>query len=259
MVVKPSPKMLLKVEDLSVYYDNVQALKSINLSVRANGITALMGPSGCGKSTLLRAINRMHELYDSISLKGSIHLESHNIDLLAATTPVEWVRTHIGMVFQKPNPFPKTIFENVAYGLRIQGVKNKTELEGKVQKALENAGLWKEAKDRLQKNAFTLSGGQQQRLCIARALAPEPEVLLMDEPTSALDPVSTQVIEELVMSLCEETSIVLVTHNMHQARRISNDVAFLYLGEVLESGTTSDLFTNPKHETTRSYLLGSIG
>ncbi|MEO5666711.1 MAG: phosphate ABC transporter ATP-binding protein PstB [Bdellovibrionota bacterium] len=259
MVMQPSTSLLLKIEDLSVYYDKTQALKNITLSVRANGITALMGPSGCGKSTFLRAINRMHQLYDSIKLTGSIRLESHDIDLLAHDTPVEWVRTHIGMVFQKPNPFPKTIFENVAYGLRVQGVKNKNELEGKVQKALESAGLWKEAKDRLQKNAFTLSGGQQQRLCIARALAPEPEVLLMDEPTSALDPVSTQVIEELVMSLCEETSIMLVTHNMHQARRISNDVAFLYLGELLESGTTEQVFGDPKHETTRSYLLGSIG
>ena len=259
MVTQTDTKTLLKVEGLSLYYDKVQALKNINLSVRTHRITALMGPSGCGKSTFLRAINRMHELYDSISLEGSIHMESKGIDLLAPGTPVEWVRTHIGMVFQKPNPFPKTIFENVAYGLRVQGVNNRSELEGKVQKALESAGLWKEAKDRLQTNAFALSGGQQQRLCIARALAPEPEVLLMDEPTSALDPLSTQIIEELIVSLSKETSIVLVTHNMHQARRISNDVAFLYLGELLESGTTTEIFTSPQHETTRSYLLGSIG
>jgi phosphate transport system ATP-binding protein len=259
MVMVPSTKMLLKLEDLSVHYEKHHALKNINLSVRANGITALMGPSGCGKSTLLRAINRMHELYDSIRIEGKIHLASHDIDLLARSTPVEWVRTHIGMVFQKPNPFPKTIFENVAYGLKITGVTDKHEVEAKVQKALESAGLWKEAKDRLGKNAFTLSGGQQQRLCIARALAPEPEVLLMDEPTSALDPVSTQIIEELILSICEDTSIVLVTHNMQQAKRVSNDVAFLYLGELLEHGTTKDVFANPKHETTRSYLLGHIG
>jgi phosphate transport system ATP-binding protein len=185
MVTPLCSETLLKIQDLSVYYDKHQALRSVSLSVRERGITALMGPSGCGKSTLLRAINRMHELYDSIRVTGHIQLETHQVDLLANDMPVEWVRTHVGMVFQKPNPFPKTIFENVAFGLRIKGIKHKTDLEERVQRALEQAGLWNEAKDRLYRNAFTLSGGQQQRLCIARALAPGPEVLLMDEPTSA--------------------------------------------------------------------------
>jgi phosphate transport system ATP-binding protein len=254
-----SQTTLLQIKNLSVSYGSNCALKNVSLNIPANGITALMGPSGCGKSTLLRAINRMHELYASVSVTGSAVLFDPQVDLLAADTPVEWVRSHIGMVFQKPNPFPKSIFENVAFGLRILGVNSKSELESRIEKSLQRAGLWNEVKERLSSSAYSLSGGQQQRLCIARALATEPKILLMDEPTSALDPISTQTIESLIMEMAQNTCIMLVTHNMQQARRVSQQTAFLYLGEILEAGSSEEIFSNPKNEITRNYIQGKLG
>jgi phosphate transport system ATP-binding protein len=250
---------LLSIRNLSVYYGSAQALKNVSLDVRSRGITALMGPSGCGKSTLLRALNRMHALYDNIRVEGQAILNSHQVDVLDEKIPSEWVRSTIGMVFQKPNPFPKSILENVAFGLKVQGNLSKSEREARIEEALQAAGLWNEVKDRLHANALELSGGQQQRLCIARALAPRPQILLMDEPTSALDPISTQLIEALIKDLSRDTCIVLVTHNMQQAQRISHQLAFLYLGEILEKGSTQEVFAAPHHENTRRYIQGALG
>lgn len=250
---------MLSIKNLSVHYGSAHALKDVSLDVEDRGITALMGPSGCGKSTLLRALNRMHALYDNIRVSGEAHLSSHNVDVLDPKVPPEWVRSTIGMVFQKPNPFPKSILENVAFGLNVQGLLSKSEKVSRIEEALKLAGLWNEVKDRLDANALGLSGGQQQRLCIARALASKPQVLLMDEPTSALDPISTQVIEGLISDLSKDTSIVLVTHNMQQAQRISNNVAFLYLGEILERGKTKELFSTPQHQITQNYINGIMG
>ncbi len=248
------------VENLNFNYGNGKPiLKSIQLPVYENKITALIGPSGCGKSTLLRCFNRMHDLYGEVKYDGKIILMPDEINILSSDLdPIE-VRMKIGMVFQKPNPFPKSIYENIAYGLRIRGVKKKSYLDEKVEDSLKMAGLWKEVSDRLHSGANALSGGQQQRLCIARALATEPDILLLDEPTSALDPISTAHIEELVTNLKKSVTILMVTHNLHQAARTADYTAFLYLGELIEFGESSQIFTNPKDVKTENYITGRFG
>jgi phosphate transport system ATP-binding protein len=247
------------VKDLSFFYGEKEVVKKVSLPVHRNALTALIGPSGCGKTTLLRCFNRMHDLYKGNRYEGEIwlHPEKHNI-LSKDLDPME-VRMRIGMVFQKPNPFPKSIFENVAYGLRVRGVRRRSVIEKSVETALQQAGLWREVKDRLGAIASGLSGGQQQRLCIARALATEPEILLLDEPTSALDPISTGHIEELCSELKKTVTIVMVTHNLHQAGRISDYTAFMYMGELVEFGNTQQIFTNPKNPRTESYITGRFG
>ena len=248
-----------EVKNLSFHYGDRQALKNISLPVQDRKVTALIGPSGCGKSTYLRCFNRMHDLYPGHRYEGEIILYPDEVNLIGKDVdPIE-IRMRISMVFQKPNPFPKSIFENVAYGLRVRGESNKKVLEGKVEKALRGSALWDEVKDRLHQPAFNLSGGQQQRLCIARALAPDPELLLFDEPTSALDPIATARIEELVNELKKEVTILIVTHNMQQAARISDFTAFLYMGELIEYGETGVLFTNPKQKKTEEYITGRFG
>ncbi|HBK57164.1 MAG TPA: phosphate ABC transporter ATP-binding protein [Xanthomonadales bacterium] len=248
-----------KVHDLSFYYGDFRALKNVSLSVAENEVTALIGPSGCGKSTLLRCFNRMHDLYPGSRYEGSIVLHPENLDLLSPQVdPIE-TRMRIGMVFQKPNPFPKSIFENVAYGLRIMGEKREAVLAEKVEKALRDAAIWDEVKDRLDSLATSLSGGQQQRVCIARTLATEPEIVLFDEPTSALDPIATANIEELIMELHKRVTILIVTHNMQQAGRVSKYTAFMYLGELIEFGETEQIFTNPAKEQTENYITGRFG
>ena len=254
---KPAPKA--EVRDLSFYYGDFAALKNVSLEVAEHEVTALIGPSGCGKSTLLRCFNRMHDLYPGSRYDGEIRLFPDDVDLLAKDIdPVE-TRIRIGMVFQKPNPFPKSIFENVAYGLRILGEKRRGVIADKVEKALRDAALWDEVKDRLDNLATSLSGGQQQRLCIARALATEPEILLFDEPTSALDPIATASIEELIIELKKRVTILIVTHNMQQAGRISKYTAFMYIGELVEFGETEQIFTRPKKEQTENYITGRFG
>jgi len=249
----------VEVKNLSFYYGEVQALKNISLPVLENKVTAFIGPSGCGKSTYLRCFNRMHDLYPYKRYEGEILLHPDGVNLIGPEVdPIE-IRMRISMVFQKANPFPKSIFENVAYGLRIRGVSKKSILEERVEKALRDAALWDEAKDRLGDLAFNLSGGQQQRLCIARALATDPELLLFDEPTSALDPIATARIEELVHELKKKVTILIVTHNMQQAARVSDATAFLYLGELVEFGETKELFTNPKEKRTEDYITGRFG
>ena len=241
------------------YADGTQALKNVNLPVYENKITALIGPSGCGKSTFLRSFNRMHDLYPGNRYEGQIILHPDNTNiLLPGVDPIE-VRMRISMVFQKPNPFPKSIYENVAYGLRVRGESNKRTLNEKVEEALKGASLWSEVKDRLQDLAFNLSGGQQQRLCIARALATEPEIMLFDEPTSALDPIATMNIEELMSELKQKLSILIVTHNMQQAARISDYTAYMYLGELVEYDATNQIFTNPSKKETEDYITGKFG
>lgn len=252
-------KIKIKVENFNFYYGNFQALKNLNLPIYEKRITAIIGPSGCGKSTLLRCFNRMHDLYPNIRYEGSITLYPDNINIISKEADPLYIRRRIGMVFQKPNPFPKSIFENVAYGLRINGVNNKKIIEERVEKALRDAGLWDEVKDRLKENAYALSGGQQQRLCIARAIAVEPEVLLFDEPTSALDPISTAKIEDLLVELKQKVTIVIVTHNMQQAARISCYTAFMYLGELIEFDQTEKIFTNPGKKLTEDYITGRFG
>ena len=247
----------IKVENLNLFYGEKQALHDINMEMPKQKVTAYIGPSGCGKSTLLRCINRMNDLVDSARIDGKILLDGENI--YDKTINVAALRRRVGMVFQKPNPFPKSIFENVAYGLRIQGVNDKRILEETVEKALRGAALWDEMKDRLNDNALGMSGGQQQRLVIARAIAIEPEVLLLDEPASALDPISTLKIEELINELKEKYTIVIVTHNMQQAARVSDYTAFMYMGELIEIGTTSELFTNPVKKQTEDYITGRYG
>ncbi|MBL8529839.1 MAG: phosphate ABC transporter ATP-binding protein [Burkholderiales bacterium] len=247
------------VDHLDFYYRDFQALKNINVPIYEKKVTALIGPSGCGKSTLLRCFNRMHDLYPGNRYVGEIKLYPDNVNVLAANVdPIE-VRMRISMVFQKPNPFPKSIYENVAYGLRVRGVKRKGILDEKVEEALRGAALWDEAKDRLNDLAFNLSGGQQQRLCIARALATDPEILLFDEPTSALDPIATASIEELVTDLKTKVTIVIVTHNMQQAARVSDFTAYMYLGEVIEFDLTDTIFLKPKHKQTEDYITGRFG
>ncbi|MCK9396463.1 MAG: phosphate ABC transporter ATP-binding protein PstB [Methylobacter sp.] len=247
----------IKVENLNLFYAEKQALHGVNMEMPKKKVTAYIGPSGCGKSTLLRCINRMNDLVDNVTIEGKILLDNENI--YDKTVNVAALRRRVGMVFQKPNPFPKSIFENVTYGLRIQGVNDKRILEETVESALRGAALWDEVKDRLNDNALGLSGGQQQRLVIARAIAIEPEVLLLDEPASALDPISTLKIEELINELKEKYTIVIVTHNMQQAARVSDYTAFMFMGELIEMGTTSELFTNPKKTQTEDYITGRYG
>lgn len=249
----------LKIENLNFYYGSFHALKNINLSIYEKKITAIIGPSGCGKSTLLRCFNRMHDLYPNIRYEGMIYLYPDGINIIGKGADPLYVRRRIGMVFQKPNPFPKAIFENVAYGLRINGIRDKRVIEEKVEKALKDVWLWDEVKDRLKENAYSLSGGQQQRLCIARAIAVEPEVILFDEPTSALDPISTAKIEDLLVELKTKLTIVIVTHNMQQAARISDYTAFTYLGELIEFDYTEKIFTNPAKKLTEDYITGRFG
>lgn len=246
-------------KDLSFYYGQAKALKNISLPLYDKKVTALIGPSGCGKSTFLRCFNRMHDLYPNHRYEGEITLHPDNVNILSPKVdPIE-VRMRISMVFQKPNPFPKSIFENVAYGLRVRGINKKVILEEKVEEALTNAALWNEVKDRQHDLAFNLSGGQQQRLCIARALAIDPEIMLFDEPTSALDPIATASIEELMDELKSRFSILIVTHNMQQAARVSDYTAFLYMGELIEMGDTKKLFTNPAKQQTEDYITGRFG
>ena len=256
------PKEIIKAESNALnfsYADGTQALKNINLPVYENKITALIGPSGCGKSTFLRCFNRMHDLYPGNKYDGEIILHPDNTNILdKRVDPIE-VRMRISMVFQKPNPFPKSIYENVAYGLRVRGEKNKRVLDDKVEEALKGASLWDEVKKRLHDLAFNLSGGQQQRLCIARALATDPEIMLFDEPTSALDPIATMNIEELMAGLKEKLSILIVTHNMQQAARISDYTAYMYLGELVEHDKTNKVFTNPRKKETEDYITGKFG
>jgi phosphate transport system ATP-binding protein len=248
-----------RAEGLSFHYGDFKALKSLNIEIREKQVTALIGPSGCGKSTFLRCFNRMHDLTPGTRYDGSITLYPDNINLVARTVdPIE-VRMRIGMVFQKPNPFPKSIFENVAYGLRVSGVRSRLRLEEEVEKALRNAALWDEVKDRLDSSGLSLSGGQQQRLCIARALATNPEILLFDEPTSALDPIATARIEELIATLREQVTVIIVTHNMQQAARVSDYTAFMYIGELIEFDETSRIFTNPSKKATEDYITGRYG
>jgi phosphate transport system ATP-binding protein len=250
-----SIKMTAK--DLNFYYGSSQALKNISLEVPANCVTALIGPSGCGKTTFLRCLNRMNDTIEGIRVEGRIFLDSEDI-YAPSVDPVQ-VRKRIGMVFQKSNPFPKTIFENVAYGLRIQGGFSEREIGERVEKSLKDAAIWEEVADRLKDSALALSGGQQQRLCIARAIAVEPEVILMDEPASALDPIATQKIEELIQVLKKNYTIVIVTHNMQQAARVSGYTAFFYLGELIEVDKTEKIFTNPGKRQTEDYVTGRFG
>jgi phosphate transport system ATP-binding protein len=250
-----SMKMTTKRFDF--YYGDFQALHDISLDFQANQVTALIGPSGCGKSTLLRSLNRMNDLIPYSRADGEILLDGQ--DIYDPNVDVVTLRLRVGMVFQKPNPFPKTIFENVAYGLRVNGLKDKAQITERVEKTLRQAALWDEVKDRLHESALGFSGGQQQRLCIARALAVEPEVLLMDEPCSALDPIATQKIEELIHELKESYTIIIVTHNMQQAARVSDITAFLYLGKLIELGVTDALFTRPNLKQTEDYITGRFG
>jgi phosphate transport system ATP-binding protein len=260
-ITLPDTGPALKAESkaLSFYYGDFKALKSISMPIYENKVTALIGPSGCGKSTFLRCFNRMHDLYPGHRYDGAIHLLPDQIDLLhPSVDPIE-VRMRISMVFQKPNPFPKSIFENVAYGLRVRGETNKTYIEDKVEVALKGGAIWNEVKDRLDELAVNLSGGQQQRLCIARSLATDPEIILFDEPTSALDPIATGAIEELIGELKDTVTILIVTHNMQQAARVSDFVAYMYLGEMIEYGATSDIFMKPKRQETEDYITGRFG
>ena len=244
-------------KNLCLWYGSAQALKNINIQIPENNITALIGPSGCGKSTFLKTLNRMNDLIPGVKITGEVRYQ--DTDIFAPGLDVNALRKEIGMVFQKPNPFPMSIYDNIAYGPRTHGVKNKAKLDELVEQSLRGAAIWDEVKDRLKKNALGLSGGQQQRLCIARALAVEPKVLLMDEPTSALDPISTSKIEELAMQLKERYTIVIVTHNMQQAVRISDRTAFFLLGELIEHGETEKLFSQPKRGETEDYITGRFG
>ena len=243
--------------DLNLYYSDFHALKNVSMAVKANTVAALIGPSGCGKSTYLRTFNRMNDLIDNVKIDGGVLLDGKDIYDKAVVT--DELRKQVGMVFQKPNPFPKSIYENVAYGLRVNGINNKKILDESVEKSLQQSALWDEVKDKLKKSAFELSGGQQQCLCIARALAIEPTVILMDEPASALDPISTSKIEELIYELKKKYTIVIVTHNMQQAGRVSDYTAFFYMGSLIEYGETKEIFTNPKNQQTQNYITGRFG
>jgi len=243
---------------LNVFYGHKQALFDVDLDIFPRGVTALIGPSGCGKSTFLRCLNRMNDTIENCTVTGSVLLEG--VDILASDIDVTALRSRVGMVFQRPNPFPKSIFDNVAYGLRIHRLaQSRSELEDRVEASLRGAGLWDEVKDRLRESGTSLSGGQQQRLCIARAIALEPEVILMDEPCSALDPIATAKVEELIGRLSENYTIVIVTHSMQQAARVSQRTAFFHMGRIVEEGDTREIFTNPKDERTESYITGRIG
>ena len=248
---------IMTVQGLNLWYGDHQALHDISMNIPEKSITALIGPSGCGKSTFLKTLNRMNDLIPGVKITGDVRYREQ--DIFAPGTDVNELRREIGMVFQKPNPFPMSIYDNIAYGPRTHGIKNRARLDEIVEKSLRDAAIWDEVKDRLKKNALGLSGGQQQRLCIARALAVEPEVLLMDEPTSALDPISTSKIEELAMQLKEQYTIVIVTHNMQQAVRISDRTAFFLLGELVECGDTQQLFSQPQDKRTEDYITGRFG
>ncbi len=252
-----SVETCLQVKDLSLYYGEKQALFDINMAIPKQKVTAFIGPSGCGKSTLLRCMNRMNDLVDGVQIKGELLLDNENI--YDKSVDVAALRRRVGMVFQKPNPFPKSVYENVAYGLRLLGVNDRRTLDEVVERALKRAALWDEVRDRLHDNALGLSGGQQQRLVIARAVAIEPEVLLLDEPASALDPISTLKIEELIYELKDKYTIVIVTHNMQQAARVSDCTAFMYMGKLIEFGDTNQLFTNPRERQTEDYITGRYG
>ncbi len=258
-ICKVSEEKALEIKKFQFTYASADepSLKEISMPIAKNSVTALIGPSGCGKSTLLRSINRMHDLYPGNKYEGEIIYNGRNI--LNPKEDLIDLRINIGMIFQKPTAFPMSIMDNVAYGLKLQGIKNKTEIKDRVEKALTDAAIWKEVKDRLKHDANGLSGGQQQRLCIARAIAVEPEILLFDEPTSALDPISTQGIEELVTELKEKVSIVIVTHNMQQAARVSDYTGFMYLGELIELGKTEELFVTPAEKLTEEYITGKFG
>lgn len=247
----------LQAKNINVYYGHNKVLKNVSMDIEPNTVTAFIGPSGCGKSTYLRLFNRMNDYIDSFRKEGEILVDGKNI--YDKKVEIEELRKSVGMVFQKPNPFPKSIYENIAYGLRIQGVRKKSVLDEAVEQSLHQAALWDEVKDELKKSALALSGGQQQRLCIARALAVEPSVILMDEPASALDPISTSKIEELIFELKKNYTILIVTHNMHQAGRVSDQTGFFYLGELIEYGDTKQLFTNPSNERTENYITGRFG
>ena len=250
-------KKNIQIKNLNFFYQENQALFDLNFNIPTNKVTALIGPSGCGKSTFLRTINRMNDLIDGTRSNGEILIDNQNI--LSENTDVVSLRKKIGMVFQKSNPFPKSIFDNIAYGPKIHGIKNKSELSDIVEKALQDSGLWNEVKDKLNKSAFGLSGGQQQRMCIARALAINPEILLMDEPTSALDPKSTAIVEDLIDKLKESYTIIIVTHNMQQASRVSDKTAFFFEGELIEFNDTETIFTNPTVQQTENYITGRFG
>ena len=247
----------ITIKNMDLYYGDFHALKSINLEVDANKITAFIGPSGCGKSTLLKSLNRMNDLVEGCKITGDIRLD--DVDIYSKDFDVNILRKRVGMVFQKPNPFPMSIYDNIAYGPRTHGIKNKSKLDEIVEKSLRGAAIWDEVKNDLKKNALRISGGQQQRICIARALAVEPEVLLMDEPTSALDPISTSKIEDLVQELKKDYTLIIVTHNMQQATRISDKTAFFLHGEIIEYNDTEELFTVPKNKQTEDYITGRFG
>jgi phosphate transport system ATP-binding protein len=248
---------LIEIGQLSLFYGASKALKNISLTLGEKVVTAFIGPSGCGKSTLLRCLNRMNDLIDNVRIEGSCKIGGH--DIYDANVDVIELRKRVGMVFQKSNPFPKSIYENVAYGLRLHGKQNKSELDALIEQSLRGAALWDEVKDRLHSSALGLSGGQQQRLCIARAIAIKPEIILMDEPASALDPIATTRIEELILELKKDFTIVIVTHNMQQAARISDQTAFFYIGELVEFGPTGKIFTNPSKKQTEDYVTGRFG
>ncbi len=248
---------IISARKVDLYYDQFHALKSISMEIQKNEVTAMIGPSGCGKSSFLRCLNRMNDLVDGTKIKGKIEINGK--DIYASGTDIVELRRNVGMVFQKPNPFPKSIFDNVAYGLVVGGESDKKKIEERVILSLNQAALWDEVKDKLKKSAFELSGGQQQRLCIARALAIEPEIILMDEPASALDPISTSKIEELIFTLKKDFTIVIVTHNMQQASRVSDSTAFFYLGQLIEYDDTKKIFTNPSNNQTENYITGRFG
>lgn len=250
-------KYMLQAKDVKVWYGDFMAIKGVSMDIKPNKVTAFIGPSGCGKSTFLRLFNRMNDYVDDFRMEGEINIDGENI--YTKDINVELLRKQVGMVFQKPNPFPKSIFENVAYGLKIQGLKDKSFLNERVEDSLKQVGLWNEVKEDLNKSALSLSGGQQQRLCIARTLAVEPSIILMDEPTSALDPISTAKIEDLIYQLKQKYTIVIVTHNMQQASRISDSTAFFYMGDLIEYDKTNKIFTVPEKEQTENYITGRFG
>ena len=255
--VAAKPAITLETREMNLFYGESQALKSVSMKIPRHQVTAFIGPSGCGKSTLLRSFNRMNDLVDGVRITGQTLLEGDDIQSPAIN--IAQLRRRVGMVFQKPNPFPKSIYENVAFGLRIQGINNRSTLDEIVEWSLRGAALWDEVKDRLDESAFGLSGGQQQRLVIARAIAVQPEVILLDEPASALDPISTNKIEELILQLKDRFTIVIVTHNMQQAKRVSDHTAFMYMGELVEFNPTEKLFNNPDQQQTRDYISGKFG
>jgi len=250
-------ELKMEVKDLDLWYDQKQALKKVSMPIYDRKVTAIIGPSGCGKSTLIRCLNRMNDIIDKCRTTGTIDMDS--VDVYSKNYDVVELRKKVGMVFQKPNPFPKSIYDNIAYAPKIHGIKNKKKLDGIVEKCLHDAFLWEEVQDRLDQSAMGLSGGQQQRLCIARALSIEPEVILMDEPCSALDPIATAKIEDLIRVLVKDYTVVIVTHNMQQAARVSDYTAYMYLGELIEFGKTKQIFENPKEELTEKYITGRFG